>query len=143
MKKVLSYLPRDAALWLTAFIAASLVGLNFYSIRTLSSRDWCAQIMAAEKFTGAGVETDPATLQLVIENCSGAVLRQLESVGWIALILAGALALSMAAMFVVKFAGAQAHGQVGDNHLGIGPAQAADQVAEAAREEAGLIGGQP
>lgn len=130
----------DAALLLTAFIAASLVALNFYTIHTLSNRDWCAQIMATEKVTGAGVRTGEDTLRLVIERCSAALMEQLDSVGLIASILAGALALSVGAMFVVKFAGARASVNVGGHGGEIGPAQAANQVADAAADEAHEIG---
>lgn len=130
------------SLLLTAFVAASLVGLNFYSIYTLSSRDWCAQIMTAEKFVGDKTRTDAATVQLVVEKCAATLFEQLQSVGWIATILAGALALSMAAMFVVKFAGAQASGSLpGGGSFDFRKAQGAQQVADAAQGEATDIKG--
>ncbi len=126
---------------MTALFALALVVLVYLSIDTLSSRDWCAQIMAAERFTGAKTITDPETVRLVIGSCTRLLSEQLASVGIVAKILAGALALSVVAMYLVRFAGAQASGSVAGNSFDIRgvdapETKAAKRVAGAAVEEA-------
>ena len=131
-----------AVLIMTGVITAALVGLVWYSINTLSSRDWCNQIMAAEKFTGATTNTAPETVQLVIKMCTTLLEAQLDSVGFVAKTLAGGLALCVVAMYLVKFAGGRASGEIAGNKFNIQGStpevatQAAERVAEAASKEA-------
>ena len=143
LQKIREYLPslNTMTFVMTILITLALIGLVYYSITTLSSRDWCGQIMAAEKYTGNKTLTDQDTVQLVIGSCTKLVYEQLNAVGMVAKILTGALALSVVAMYLVKFAGAQASGSIAGNNFNISGQgnkvqQAADRVADAAVEEA-------
>lgn len=105
----------------TLVVTLALIGLIYFAINTLASRDWCAQIMAAEKFTGDKTRTDVATVQFVVRECSELLQSQLDSVGWVAKILAAALAISVTGMYVVKFAGAEASGEIAGNKWNFAP----------------------
>lgn len=149
VKVIRSHLPsfQVVTFLMTMLITLALIGLVYYSIQTLSSRDWCGQIMAAEKYTGSKTLTNQDTVQLVIGSCTKLVNEQLQSVGLVAKILAGALALSVVAMYLVKFAGAQASGGFAGGNFNIKGAddthdhikEAADRVADAATVEAAAV----
>lgn len=127
---------------MVAVISVALVALNWYTISTLSARDWCAQIMTTEKYLGdEGRLADPENIRLIIEWCARTGQTQLEAIGWVAKVLAVALGLVPAAVFVVKFSGANVSGSVAGNSFRMGRNEAADRVADAAEEEADRIAG--
>ena len=128
---------------MVAVIALALVALNWYTISTLSARDWCQQIMTTEKYLGPESRLSSAeNIQLVIDWCGKTGLMQLQGIAWVAKVLAVALGLIPVAVFVVKFSGASFRGNVGGNSFSMGREdrdEAAEQVAQAAVDEAERI----
>lgn len=127
---------RAFAVLCVAGIAIFIGWMSYRLNETLAGPSWCSTAIGADRASD-GSRIDVAA------SCVGLLTIQLKSVATNSHILFGSLALCLVTLIVVVIAGARLAGKFKDATVDIGPASAAaNQVAEAAQNEANTIGGQ-
>lgn len=119
---------------MASIIAIALCWLNWLTIDTLSDRTWCTQLTAVEKFMHDAHGQRPVSsenITMILNACRDVGLAQIDHIGLVAKILAGGLVLSVVSVFMVKFAGARASGEIGGANFDISANASAHQAAEA------------
>lgn len=128
---------------LTGVISVALIVLNWITIDTLSDRTWCTTLTSVEKYLHEGHRSvSSGNIEMILEACRDIGEQQLDHVGFIAKIFAIALGLVPTAVFVVKFAGANASAKFAGGEFsmnGSGRTAGAHEVAEVAEEKAEQI----
>lgn len=126
------------ALLCVAATSAFLCYVVYWLIEILSSPDWCARVLQAEKIT-------PGATFAGLIACIDIAKLQVESLARVLVISVGTMALCLGVLVVIVIAGARLAGKVFGQELDVSrqdpAAAAADQMVDAAVEEAAEIKG--
>lgn len=130
---------RTFALFVVAITSAFLMYMIYTTIEYLAAPDWCARAINAEKLTAGRAAT-------TIDTCKELLLKQVGSVATNSHIFAGTIALCLLVLMVIVIAGGKLSFKGSkdgvDMNMGRDPAAAAaDQMVDAAKDEAAAIKG--
>lgn len=117
-----------------ACTAGFLGYLTIWLTNTLSSSDWCGKAIQAEKIS-------PGTTFVGLTACIDLLKVQLGALAINSHVAVGSFALCLIVLIVVVIAGAKANFKAGKDGIEGSVERAADQVAEAAVDEAEQIKG--
>lgn len=122
------------ALIFAALFGAVSVALSVWSVWLLSSQSWCSQSLGAVKYAIDTIKAAPTSD--AAGGCFALQTAQIDALRTVALIYAGAIAISLVSLIVVAILGArlEAHGLGGG--FNIGAQEAAQGVADAAQRRA-------